>query len=132
MSHFMNYEFVSKDTITLIEQISNQYDINVKQKNYFLEIINTNIMYLKSFNPYFSENKSDMIKCDSQQDLDKLYFSFNSNKKFKSSKNNPKVKILLFSMKYLNNKDIISILCLNRNINTKIKKIVYKNILMKN
>ena len=132
MSHFMNYEFVSKDTITLIEQISNQYDINVKQKNYFLEIINTNIMYLKSFNPYFSENKSDMIKCDNQQDLDKLYFSFNSNKKFKSSKNNPKVKILLFSMKYLNNKDIISILCLNRNINTKIKKIVYKNILMKN
>ena len=127
----MNYDYICKDTITLIEQLSNQYDINVKQKNLFLEMVNTNMMYLKSFNPYFSENKSDIIKYDDPQYLDKLYFSFNSNKKFKSAKNNSKIKILLFAMKYLDNKDIVSILCLNRDINTKIKKLVYKNILMK-
>ena len=131
LSHFMNYDYICKDTIALIEQLSNQYDINVKQKNLFLEMVNTNMMYLKSFNPYFSENKSDIIKYDDRQYLDKLYFSFNSNKKFKSAKNNSKIKILLFAMKYLDNKDIVSILCVNRDINTKIKKLVYKNILMK-
>ena len=131
LSHFMNYDYICKDTITLIEQLSNQYDINAKQKNLFLEMVNTNMTYLKSFNPYFSENKSDIIKYDDRQYLEKLYFSFNSNKKFKSAKNNSKIKILLFAMKYLDNKDIVSILCLNRDINTKIKKLVYKNILMK-
>ena len=129
--HFMNYDFIGKDTITLIEQFSGQYYLNIKQKNYFLEIINTNIIYIKSFNPYFSDNKSDIIKYDRQEDLDKLYLSFNSNKKFKSIKNNSKIKILLFTLKYLNKQDIISILCLNRECNTNIKKIVYKNILIK-
>ena len=129
--HFMNYDFMDKNTISVIEQLSSQYDLNTKQKMYFLEMVNSNILCLKVCNPYFSENKSDIIKCDSQEDLNKLYLSFNSNKKFKSVKNNSKIKSLLFSMKYLNNNDIISILCLNRECNSKIKKIVYKNILMK-
>ena len=128
--HFMNYDFMNKNTTALIEQLSSQYDLNAKQKNYFLEMINSNIIYIKSFNPYFSDNKSDIIKYENQEDLDKLCFDFNSNKKFKFTKNT-KIKILLFVMKYLNNNDIISILSLNRECNTKLKKIVYKNILLK-
>jgi hypothetical protein len=126
----MNYDFMNKNTTALIEQLSSQYDLNAKQKNYFLEMINSNIIYIKSFNPYFSDNKSDIIKYENQEDLDKLCFDFNSNKKFKFTKNT-KIKILLFVMKYLNNNDIISILSLNRECNTKLKKIVYKNILLK-
>ena len=129
--HFMNYDFIAKDTISLIGQIAEQYHLTVKQKNYFIEMINSNMIYLKTCNPYFSETKSDIIKCDNQEDLDKIYLSFNSNKKFKFAKNNSKIKILLFSMKYLTTKDIIPILCLNREYNSKMKKIIYKNILMK-
>ena len=129
--HFMNYDFIAKDTISLIGQIAEQYHLTVKQKNYFIEMINSNMIYLKTCNPYFSETKSDIIKCDNQEDLDKIYLSFNSNKKFKFAKNNSEIKILLFSMKYLTTKDIIPILCLNREYNSKMKKIIYKNILMK-
>ena len=129
--HFMNYDFMNKSSTVLIEQLSSQYDLNSKQKNYFLEMVNSNIIYIKSFNPYFSDFKSDIIEYENQEDLDKLYFSFNSNKKFKFTKNNSKMKILLFSLKYLNNNDIIPILCLNRECNNKLKKIVYKNILLK-
>ena len=129
--HFMNYDFMDKKTLNVIEKLSSQYDLNIKQKYYFLEMVNSNIIYLKTSNPYFSDNKSDILKFDKQEDLNKLYFSFNSNKKFKFAKNNSKIKILLFSMKYLNNNDIISILCLNRDFNSKLKKNVYKNILMK-
>ena len=129
--HFLNYDFINKNSIIVIEQFSLLYGLNSKQKNYFLEILNSNMIYLEKCNPYFSHNKSDIIKYDTQKDLDNLYFSFNSNKQFKSAKNNPKIKILLFTMKYLNNNDIIPILCLNKEFNSKLKKIVYKNILMK-
>lgn len=131
ISHFMNYDFMDKNTIDVIEQLSKHYGLNTKQKNFFLEMLNSNIIYLQACNPYFSENKSDTIKYDNQEDLNKLYFSFDSNKKFKSAKNNTKIKIFLFAMKYLNTNDIISLLCLNKEFNSKIKKTVYKNVLMK-
>ena len=66
-------------------------------------------------NPYFSE-----IKIDKK----------NIKKKFKKIKNK-KIKILLFSMEYLSNKDILSILCLNKEYYSYIKKYFYKKILIK-
>ena len=131
ISHFMNYDFIEEKTKKVIEHISNQYSLNIKQKNYFLEMINSNIIYKEISNPYFSESDSDCIKYDTQEDLDKLYFSFKSNKKFKSFDKNPKLKVFLFALKYLNNKDIIPLLCLNKEYYSKLKNIVYKNILIK-
>ena len=131
ISHFINYDFIEKETYTLIEQLAKQYDLNVKQKNYFLEMLNSNKIYQKIGNPYFSDYENDLIKCNTQEDYDKLYLSFDSNKKFKFVGNNTKLKIILFSMKYLNKSDIISILCLNKDCYFKIKKIIYKNFLIK-
>ena len=132
--HFINYDFIEQKTSKVIELISNQYSLNLKQKNYFLKMIDSNLMYQKICNPYFSDsksNKKNLIKCDTQEDLDKLYFSFKSNKKFKFLEKNSKSKIFLFAMKYLNNKDIIPLLCLNKEFNSTLKKIVYKNVLIK-
>ena len=129
--HFIKYDFMEDKTYTIIKQLSEEYFLNARQKNYFLEMINSNIIYQQSPNPYFNEDQIGMIKCDTQEDLNKYYFSFDSNKKFKSIKKNEKVKIILFVMKYLNNKDIISLLCLNKEYNSKLKKFVYKNILIK-
>ena len=39
--------------------------------------------------------------------------------------------MFLFAIKYLNNKDIIQLLCLNKTINSQLKTFVYKNILIK-
>ena len=128
--HFMDYDFVEKKTLELIEQLSNQYNLNDKQKNYYIEMINTNIMYKKAGNPYITDYENRLKKC-TQLEYDKIYLSFNPNKKFGYIGNNSKIKILLFSMKYLNKDDIISILCLNKECYNKMKKIVYKNILIK-
>jgi len=128
--HFYNYNFIEQKTSNLIEQLAEEYYLNIKQKNYFIKMIDSNIIYLKSINPYFSEFKQDLIKYNNQEALDKLYFEYNSNKKFKNIKNN-KIKILLFSMKYLSNKDIINILPLDKEFYSIIKKYLYKNILMK-
>ncbi len=131
ISHFINYDFIEKETYTLIEELAKQYDLNIKQKNYFLEMLNSNKIYKKIGNPYFSDYENDFIKCNTQEDYDKLYLSFNTNKKFKFVGNNIKLKVILFSMKYLNKSDIISILCLNKDCYFKIKKIIYKNVLIK-
>lgn len=130
ISHFMDYDFIEEKTFELIEQVSNQYSLNVKQKNYYIEMLNSNIMYQKVGNPYITDYENRLKKC-TQSEYDKIYLSFNSNKKFGYIGNNSKIKILLFSMKYLNKDDIISVLCLNKECYYKMKKIVYKNILIK-
>ena len=132
--HFLNYDFIEEKTYKVIEKISNQYSLNVKQKNYYSKMIDSNVIYQKICNPYFANsetNSINLIKCDTQEDLDKLYFSFKSNKKFKSLEKNSKTKMFLFAIKYLNNKDIIQLLCLNKTINSQLKTFVYKNILIK-
>ena len=130
ISYFMDYDFVEDKTFELIEQFSNQYNLNAKQKNYYIEILNSNKMYQKVGNPYITDHENRLKKC-TQIDYDKIFLSFNSNKKFGHIGNNSKIKILLFSLKYLNKDDIISILCLNKECYHKMKKIVYKNILIK-
>ena len=128
--HFINYDFVEKKASVLIEQLSEQYFQNAKQKNYFIKMIEGNIIYQKEPNPYIKDSKLDLIKYDNNDELKKLYFNYSSNKKF-SKINNTKIKILLFSMKYLSTKDIIKLLVLNKEYFTTLKKYVYKNFLLK-
>ena len=114
LNHFICYEFSENKTIDLIEELSKQYDLNIRHKNYCIKTIRTNLIYKKTPNPYFSE-----IKLEQK----------NSLKKYKKINNN-KIKIILFCMKYLSNKDILSILCLNKEYYSIIKKYFYKNILI--
>ena len=130
VGHFINYDFIEKKTFSLIEQLSEQYHLNAKQKNYFIKMLKSNIIYHKEPNPYIQSDKINLIKYDNQEDLNKIYFNYNSNKKFKKIKNT-KIKILLFTMKYLSNKEIFQILCLNKECYSILKKYIYKNILIK-
>ena len=115
LNHFICYDFSEKKTINLIEQLAEQYYLNAKQKNYFIKCINTNIIYQKFPNPFFSEAAINQK---------------NKSKKYKKIKND-KIKILLFAIEYLSNKEILSILCLNRETCPYIKKYFYKKILIK-
>ena len=67
--HFIKYDFMEDKTYTIIKQLSEEYFLNARQKNYFLEMINSNIIYQQSPNPYFNEDQIGMIKCDTQEDL---------------------------------------------------------------
>ena len=115
LNHFICYDFSETKTINLIEQLSEQYNLNIKQKNYFVKYIKTNMIYQKFPNPYFSEitiNKK------------------NKTKKFKKIKNKT-IKILLHTAEFLSNKELLSILCLNKESYSYIKKYFYKKILIK-
>ena len=90
------------------------------------KIIESNIIYKKESNPYFNK----MSKNEDKEEINKIFLKYYSNKKFKKVKNN-KIKILLFIIKYLENNDIINILCLNKEIYSILKKYYYKDILIK-
>ena len=115
LNHFICYDFSEKKTIDLIEQISEQYYLNTKQKNFLIKNIKTNMEYLKMPNPYFTQVKAEKNSIK---------------KKFKKIKCK-EIKILLFSMEYLSNKDILSILTLNKEYYSYIKKYFYKKTLFK-
>ena len=126
IGHFINYDFIEKKTFNLIEQLSEQYYLNAKQKNYFIKMIQSNIIYKKEPNPYLIGKK----KCDNKEELNKISLKYDWNKKYKKIKND-KIKILLFSMKYLTYNDILNILTLNKESYSELKKYLYKNILIK-
>ena len=126
ITHFTCYDFAEKRTINLIEQLAEQYSLNNKQKNYFIKTINSDILYFKNPNPYFNEDNSSE---DNKINPSKSFYEFNSGKKFKKIKN-PKVKILLFSMKYLTKNEILKVLCLNKEYYSYLKKYLYKNIII--
>ena len=130
IGHFIHYDFIEKKTLNLIEQFSEQYYLNAKQKNYYMNMIKTSMIYQKEPNPYLKDIKLDLVKHDKQDELNKLYLNYSSNKKFENIQN-PKIKILLFVLKYLSNKDILQILVLNKESYSILKKYVYKNILIK-
>ena len=116
INHFICYEFSEKKTIDLIEQFSEKYCLNKKQKNYFIKVIESNIIYMKAPNPYFLLIKSSK----------KI-----AKRKFKKI-NNKTIQILLFAMNYLSKDDIISIFTLNKECYSILKKYYYKNIIIKN
>ena len=130
IGHFIHYDFIEKKTLNLIEQFSEQYYLNAKQKNYYMNMIKTSMIYQKEPNPYLKDIKLDLVKHDKQDELNKLYLNYSSNKKFENIQN-PKIKITLFVLKYLSNKDILQILVLNKETYSILKKYVYKNILIK-
>ena len=130
IGHFIHYDFIEKKTLTLIEQFSEQYYLNAKQKNYYMNMIKASMIYQKETNPYLKDIKSDLIKYDKQDELNKIFLNYSSNKKFERV-NNSKIKILLFVMKYLSNNDFLNILVLNKECYSLLKKYLYKNILIK-
>ena len=130
IGHFIHYDFIEKKTLTLIEQFSEQYYLNAKQKNYYMNMIKASMIYQKETNPYLKDIKSDLIKYDKQDELNKIFLNYSSNKKFERV-NNSKIKILLFVMKYLSNNDLLNILVINKESYSILKKYLYKNILIK-
>ena len=93
-----------------------------ENKNYFKNVIKTNQIIKNSI-----KNKSIFANDNNYK---KFYFTYKGNKKFKGIED-PKIISLIFSLKYIDIKEIPKILCLNKSIKEKLSKKIYKNILFK-
>ena len=120
LKHFINFNFYGNNAIKLIDQLGNMFRLPAENKDYFKKVIKTNEVIKKSLNDrFFNENN-----------YEKCYFTYKGNKTFKGI-DDPKIISLIFSLKYIDIKEIPKILCLNKDLNQKLSKIIYKNILFK-
>ncbi len=116
--HFTNFNFDINESMQLIAELSLKYKFDNAYVTYFMAELNSNMFTIS--------NRLDEI--EKKVDYTALYF----NKKMKLNKiQDIKIKSIIYSMKYLNLKEMIPILTLNKFSNEKIKKTLYKNILLK-
>ena len=120
---FINYNYDGKSSLKVIENLSNKYKLPKDYLEYYKKVIETNEIIRKKM------NKNKNISID-KGNYDKYYFNFKGNKKFEGIADT-KIYSLIFSLKFLDVKEYPKILCLNKDLNKKLMKIIYKNILFK-
>ena len=123
IKQFINYNFYGENAMKVIEQLAIKNKLPKENKEYYKKVIKTNdfiknkIKHTKNINIEIGQ-------------YDKYYFDFKGNKTFNGI-NDPKIIGLIFSLKFSDVKELSKILCLCRDLNKKLTKIVYKNILFK-
>ena len=120
--HFSSFNFDHKKSAEIIVDLSSKYKFNNKYVTFFIAKLNSNLFSIKNKNLSKIEKKYEL-------NYDKLYF--NTDKKlFKKILDN-KMRCLVYSLKFIEIKEIPKLLCLNKTYNEKFLKLVYKNILIK-
>ena len=129
-THFSCFCLNSLDIVDIINEVTNEYKIEGEEKRikFLITKINSNMYSIKNSKFYYG-NKS---KNNNNKDNRIKYLNKFLNKNYlygKLVKNNLSL-ILLNSMKYLDFKDYINILLVNKSTYKLIRKILYKNILI--
>jgi hypothetical protein len=119
--HFRNFNLKGDIIDKLIDQLGITYSLPNEYKDFFKKVSKTNEEIKKTI-----KNKRFL----DENNLDKYYFTYKGDKKFKGIED-PKIISLIFSLKFIDIKDIPKILSLNKDVNKKLSKIIYKNILFK-
>ena len=122
IQHFFNFKFDHEKSIELMNNFSTKYKLDKKYFQYFLAQLNSNFFSLKNKDSTIEDNVKNI-------DYDKLFFN-TDNRKFKKIKDN-KIRCLIYSLKFIEIKELPNLLCLNKAYNNSLMKIVYKNILIK-
>ena len=123
IKQFINYNFYGENAKKVIEKFAVKNKLPKENKEYYKKVIETND---------FIKNKikhTKNINVENGQ-YDKYYFNFKGNKTFNGI-NDPKIISLIFSLKFMDVKELPKILCLSKDLNSKLMKIIYKNILFK-
>ena len=122
IKQFINYNFYGNNALKVIEQLAMKHKLPKQNIEYFKKVIETNDFIKKKL----KRTKNITLNF---YDLDnKYYFNFKGNKTFNGIKDH-KIISLIFSLKFLDVRELPKILCLNKDLNKKLMKIIYKNIL---
>ena len=120
--HFSSFNFDHKKSSEIIVDLSSNYKFNNKYVTFFIAKLNSNLFSIKN-------KKLSKIEKNNELNYDKLFF--NTDKKlFKKILDN-KIRCLIYSLKFIQIKEIPKLLCLNKTYNESLLKLVYKNILIK-
>ena len=125
INHFSNFNFDQKIASKLILDLADKYKFDGSFVTYFMAKLNSNMC--------LNQNSIEKEKEIKQINYDKLYFNSPDNKRIIKYKHifDEKLRILIYSLGYLELKDFPNILALNKNFNKDLVNIIYKNILIK-
>ena len=119
LKRFSSFNFLKAEE--LLDSFVEKYNLEEETINFFRNIIKSDNFCKKQL-----ENNNKEIKNDNS-----ILFNYKPNKQFKEIKENS-IKSILFSLKYIDKEQYLSILTLNKKYHKKILKIMYKNILLSN
>ena len=122
MHHFSSFNFELRKTSQLIVDLSTKYKFDNKYVTYFLAQLNSNIFSIRKQNSSVEEGAKEL-------DYNKLFFN-TDRRKFKKILDK-KLRCLIYSLKFIEIKELPNLLCLNKTYNSTLLKIIYKNILIK-
>ena len=132
IQHFSNFNFGQKNASKLILEMSEKYKFNESFVTYFMAKLNSNMCL--NIEDLLRNKKENIYEKELKElNYDNLYFNSSnngSNIKYKRILD-PKLRGLIYSLKYINIKDFPNILALNKACNKTLVKIIYKNILIK-
>ena len=117
---FINFNFYGNLLTKLVDNFGSNYRLPIQYKDYFKKILETNQKIKRT---------TKHLKLINDSNLEKYIYTFKDNKQFEGIED-PKIIGLIFSLKYLDIKEIPKILCLNKTLKPKLTKIIYKNILL--
>ena len=122
INHFCNFNLKQKIASKLILELADKYKFEDSFVTYFMAKLNSNMCLTV-------DNSQKEIK---DINYDKLYFNSANNAIIKYKHIfDAKLRVILYSLKYLELKDFPNLLALNKNCNKNLVKIIYKNILIK-
>ena len=119
--HFSNYNFAVTQSIELINDFSVKYKFDKSYVSYFMAKLNSNTFTI--------QNKNDNFENEKKVDYENLFF--NTDKLRKKKIYDMKLLSILYSIKYMNIKELPNILSLNKMYNEKLRRFIFKNILLK-
>ena len=122
IKQFINYNFYGNNALKVIEQLAVKHKLPKQNIEYFKKVIETNDFIKKKI------KRTKNITLNFYDLNNKYYFNFKGNKTFNGIKAH-KIISLIFSLKFLDVRELPKILCLNKDLNKKLMKIIYKNIL---
>ena len=115
--HFANFSFDVSEAIDIIVELSHSYNYDKEKVSFFISLLNSNLFTIK--------NKP-LVKMHNI-DYNNAYKDYKDHVKL----NDNCVSIFACALKYLEVKDLPSVLMLNKSFNKKLSRIVYKNVLFK-
>jgi hypothetical protein len=128
---FINYNFGINNGIDFIVKVCNDFNMSNEFVNYYILYLNSSSYSIRQFGLDFLQDYKTKNKIDDI--IEKRYENINLNypiyEKIKFYNDSEKKILLLNCSIFLTNKEKISLLLLNKNINLKISKTIYKQIL---
>ena len=128
MNHFSNFNIEHTNISQLIVDMSTKYKFDYSYITYFLAKLNSNIYININIKNIEKSKKSKNI--NKKIDYNELYMNKLDKKKSKHI-TDQKMKIIIYTLKYLDLEELPNLLIINKIYNKTLTKIIYKNLLIK-